>query len=54
MPTKERRKIVKQGKSRIISLPPSWLNFYDIQAGDYVEVYTDEEIVIKRIPHSER
>lgn len=50
MPQLETRKIHAAGRSLAITLPPGWLRYLGLKAGDQVEVVVDEDIVIKAIP----
>lgn len=40
MAHKETRTLIVMGQSLGITLPQSWLNFHDAQAGDKVEIIT--------------
>ena len=46
MPSLERRKIYAVGGSLVITLPPGWLAYFGIKAGDIVRVIADRELVI--------
>ena len=47
MPAKVYRKILKLGDSRVAVLPPDWLRYYKIEAGDRVEVLYNTLVLIK-------
>ena len=46
MPSLERRKIYAIGGSLVITLPPGWLAYFGLKAGDEVRVLADRELVI--------
>ncbi len=48
MPTKDKRKIVRLGKTSLgVILPKGWLRYFDLKAGDEVEVITDGNVVVQ-------
>ena len=49
MPQLETRRIYVAGRSLAITLPPGWLRYLGLRAGDRVEVVVDEDIVIRPI-----
>ena len=46
MPIIERRRIYAAGHSLAITLPKGWLAYFDIKAGDTVQVIANGEITI--------
>jgi len=50
MPHKENRKLIKLGNiSLAVTLPKTWLDYYNLKAGETVELISNGEITIKRI-----
>ncbi|MBA7613699.1 hypothetical protein ES703_20955 [subsurface metagenome] len=49
MPAKVYRKILKLGDSKVAVLPPDWLRYYGMKAGDRVEVLYNTLVLIKPI-----
>lgn len=49
MPTIERRMVYKAGQSLAITLPRSWLRYMGIEAGDMVEVFTDNILTVRPV-----
>ena len=47
MPAKVYRKILKLGDSKVAVLPPDWLRYYGMKAGDRVEVLYNTLVLIK-------
>lgn len=53
MPQKENRKIVRIGKTSFgIILPRAWLRYFDIAAGDQVEVISNGSVTVKPLNKS--
>ncbi|GAH73943.1 unnamed protein product [marine sediment metagenome] len=49
MPHKETRKLVRIGEVSVgVTLPVGWLRYFNLKAGDKVEVISNGDIVIKR------
>jgi bifunctional DNA-binding transcriptional regulator/antitoxin component of YhaV-PrlF toxin-antitoxin module len=49
MPSLERRKIHAAGSSLAITLPPGWLRYFGLKAGDELEILADGDLVIRPI-----
>ena len=51
MPSIHHRKLIPVGNSVAVVLPPSWLEYYGLKAGDEVLVIADHEIkvTLKRV-----
>ncbi len=49
MPAKVYRKVLKLGDSKVTVLPPDWMRFYGIEAGDRVEIVYNSVVLIKPI-----
>lgn len=49
MPSVYIRKILRSGDSKVVALPPAWLRYYNLNAGDEVEIISNEDIIIKAI-----
>ena len=49
MPHKEIRKLVRIGEVSIgVTIPIGWLRYYNLKAGDEVELISNGDIIIKR------
>jgi antitoxin component of MazEF toxin-antitoxin module len=46
MPSKTKRKAIKQGKSLSLTLPKDFLEYYEIKKGDELTVIYDGKIII--------
>ena len=46
MPILERRRIYAAGHSLAITLPKNWLAYFDLKAGDMVQIIANGEIII--------
>lgn len=44
-----RRKILKEGGSRTVALPPIWLHAHGLAKGDVVELIYDEHVTIRPV-----
>jgi len=50
MPTITFRKVIRLGKNGlVITLPTGWIRFYDLQAGDILEVIANEKLTVRPI-----
>jgi len=50
MPTITIRRVVKLGKNgHVISLPIGWVRYYNLKAGDRLEVIANEKLIIRPI-----
>lgn len=49
MATKETRKIMGLGGSKVVSLPMNWTDYHNVNVGDTVEVITKDKTVIIRL-----
>jgi bifunctional DNA-binding transcriptional regulator/antitoxin component of YhaV-PrlF toxin-antitoxin module len=48
MPQKENRKIVRIGKTSMgIILPKAWLRYFALNAGDKVEIISNDSVTVK-------
>lgn len=47
MPILEHRRIYAAGRSLAITLPKAWLAYFDIKAGDFVQVVAEKELIIR-------
>lgn len=48
MPQKENRKIVRIGKTSLgVILPRAWLRFFDLDAGDEIEIISNGKVTVK-------
>ena len=53
MPTLTTRKVIKLGKNGlVITLPTGWVRYYDLKAGDRLEVIANEKLTVRPIKHS--
>lgn len=49
MPHKETRKLVRIGEVSVgVTLPIGWLRYFNLKAGDKVELISNGDIIIKR------
>ena len=46
MPAKEKRKIMKHGSSGVVAIPKSYLDYYQLQPGDEVDVLYDSLLLL--------
>jgi AbrB family looped-hinge helix DNA binding protein len=50
MPTLTYRKIIRFGQSGlVITIPKSWIRYYNVKAGDRLEVIANGELIIRPI-----
>ncbi len=50
MPTLTYRKLIKFGNTGlVITLPKSWIRYYNVKAGDRLEVIANGELTIRTI-----
>ncbi len=48
MPTLTFRKVIRLGKDAlVISLPAGWVRYYDLKAGDKLEVIANRKLTVK-------
>jgi len=41
------RKIIRQGTSKVVALPPDWLRAFGLDLGDEVDVVYDGVVIVK-------
>jgi antitoxin component of MazEF toxin-antitoxin module len=49
MPLREFRKIHSTGGSLAVTLPPGWLRYFKLMAGDEVEIIANGELLIRPV-----
>jgi AbrB family looped-hinge helix DNA binding protein len=50
MPTLTMRKLIKFGQTGlVITIPKDWIRYYDLKAGDRLEVIAERELIIRPI-----
>jgi len=50
MPTITSRKVIKLGKNGlVITLPAGWVRYYNLKAGDRLEVIANEKLIVRPI-----
>jgi antitoxin component of MazEF toxin-antitoxin module len=50
MPQKQNRKIVRIGKTSLaVILPKPWLRYYNLEAGDQVEVISNNKVTVRSL-----
>ena len=50
MPTKMFRKAIKLGKYQlVITLPAGWVRYYNLKAGDRLEVIANKKLIVRPI-----
>jgi len=47
MPTLDEKKLMKVGSSTVVAMPPGWLRYHGLTAGDTVEVIADGKVIIR-------
>ncbi len=48
MPTVTFRKVIKLGKNGlVISLPAGWVRYYNLKAGDRLEVIANKKLIVR-------
>ena len=50
MPTQTLRKAIRLGKYQlVVTLPAGWVRYYNLKAGDKLEVIANEKLVVRPI-----
>jgi bifunctional DNA-binding transcriptional regulator/antitoxin component of YhaV-PrlF toxin-antitoxin module len=47
MPTLDERKLMKFVTSTVVAVPPGWLRYHGLTAGDTVEVIANGKVIIR-------
>ena len=48
MPTMTTRRVIKLGKNGlVVSLPAGWVRYYNLKAGDKLEVIANKKLIIR-------
>ena len=47
MPARIKRKILRNGDSKTVALPPDWLRMFNLDSGDDVDMFYSSIVIIK-------
>ena len=55
MPTLTLRKLIKFGQTGLVlTIPKGWSRYYDLKAGDRLEVIANDELIIRPVRRTKR